>query len=69
MKIQLNGDQKEFTDGLTVRQLLEQLRVHPELVVVELNLTILKRAQLPETVLQEGDQVEIVHFVGGGAGR
>ena len=66
MKIQLNGDHKELPDGLTVGRLLEQLRVHPELVVVELNLTILKRAQLPETVLKEGDQVEIVHFVGGG---
>ena len=54
-------------EGTTVKRLLESLKLTPELVVVELNLTILKREELVKTVLKENDQVEVVHFVGGGA--
>ena len=68
MDIMLNGERKKYPDGLTVAALLEQLKIRPERVVVEVNVTILKRAQHPTTELKEGDQVEIVHFVGGGAG-
>ena len=56
----------KLIEGATALDLLKQLGTEPERVVVEVNLTILKRAQLPDTLLQEGDQVEIVHFVGGG---
>lgn len=66
MEVTVNGEPKQVPDGSTVQQLLEQLSIQPERVVVEVNLTILKRAQHEETVLQAGDQVEIVHFVGGG---
>ncbi|MBI4342112.1 MAG: sulfur carrier protein ThiS [Candidatus Omnitrophica bacterium] len=66
MTIQVNGQAREVPEGLTVSQLLETLQVAPERVVVELNLTILKRAQHPGTALQAGDQVELVQFVGGG---
>ena len=67
MNVVVNGDGKQVSDGTTVAQLLEQLSIKPERVAVEVNLTILKRHQQASTVLQEGDQVEIVHFVGGGA--
>ena len=67
MRVQVNGESRELPDGLTAAQLLETLQVVPERVVVELNLQILKRAQLAQTVLKERDQVEIVQFVGGGA--
>ena len=67
MELQINGEQKQVVDGMTVAQLLDQLAIQPERVVVEVNLTVLKRAQHPSTVLKEGDQVEIVHFVGGGS--
>ncbi len=67
MHIKVNGESRELTEGITVTKLLEQLQIAPERVVVEVNLTILKRAQHAPTVLQEGDQVEIVHFVGGGS--
>ncbi len=67
MRIQVNGAPRELPDGLTVSRLLETLQVVPERVVVEVNLTILKRAQHAETSLREGDQVELVQFVGGGA--
>lgn len=68
MEVTVNGEPKQVPDGFTVQQLLEQLAIAPERVVVEVNLTILKRAQHEETVLQAGDQVEIVQFVGGGSG-
>ncbi|MBI3322057.1 MAG: type I DNA topoisomerase [Candidatus Omnitrophica bacterium] len=67
MKLTVNGDPMDLPDGTTLTALLEQVKLRPELVVVELNLNILKREELPRTSLKEGDQVEIVHFVGGGA--
>lgn len=66
MELVINGERRAVPDGLTVSQLLEHLEVAPERVVVEVNLTILKRASLPGAVLKEGDRVEIVRFVGGG---
>ena len=67
MKIMLNGEETEIKEGSTVFDLLAGVKLKPELVVVELNLNILKREELPGTMLKAGDQVEIVHFVGGGA--
>ncbi len=67
MELMVNGENQQLPDGITVAQLLETLKTPPERVVVELNMTILKRAQHPQTILKEGDQVEVVRFVGGGA--
>lgn len=67
MKIVVNGDPMEIAQGSAVTDLLGQLKLKPELVVVELNREILKREDLAHTNLKEGDQVEIVHFVGGGS--
>ena len=67
MEVVVNGEKRDLPEGTTVSGLLELLAIAPERVVVELNLTILKRAQGPVTVLKGGDQVEIVQFVGGGA--
>ena len=67
MELIVNGETRELSDGIMVSQLLETMKVAPERVVVEVNLTILKRAQHASTVLQAGDKVEIVHFVGGGS--
>lgn len=66
MTVVVNGEPKALSDGVTVAQVLERLAIQPERVVVEVNLTVLKRAQLATTALQDGDHVEIVHFVGGG---
>lgn len=68
MHLAVNGEQRELPEGSTVSRLLETLRISPERVVVEVNLTILKRAAHPQTMLKDGDRVEIVHFVGGGSG-
>ena len=67
MQVVVNGESRGMPPQSTISQLLEQLRVVPERVVVELNLKILKRAEHPATVLQDGDRVEIVQFVGGGS--
>ncbi len=67
MKVMVNGEPMELAEGTALGKLLEQLKLKPELVVVELNMNILQRGQVPQTVLKDADQVEIVHFVGGGA--
>ena len=67
MHVTVNGESHDLPEALTVSNLLDLLRIAPERVVVEVNVTILKRAQHPEAILQDGDRVEIVRFVGGGA--
>ncbi len=66
MDVLVNGQKRDVAANSTVAQLLDTLKILPERVVVEVNMTILKRAQHAQTTLQEGDQVEIVQFVGGG---
>ena len=66
MIISLNGDPYELAAPLTVTALLERLTIDPRRVAVEHNLTVLKRATFDTTIINEGDQVEIVNFVGGG---
>ena len=66
MELTVNGESRRVPDGLTAGQLLAQLSVQPERVVVEVNLAVVKRAQLPSVILKDGDQVEIVRLVGGG---
>ena len=66
MRIRVNGDPVELPAELTILQLLEQLRIDPRLVAVEHNLSIIKRARYESTSIGDGDQIEIVNFVGGG---
>ena len=66
MTITLNGDPFDMPAPLTVTQLLEQLHIDSRRVAVEHNFIVLKRAAYDTTRLAEGDQVEIVNFVGGG---
>ncbi len=64
--VRVNGEAREIPAGLTVSALLAHLELHPRMVVVEHNGTILRREQLDEVAVSEGDQLELVHFVGGG---
>jgi thiamine biosynthesis protein ThiS len=68
LKLQINGDARDFPDGLTLAALVEQLGMKPDRVAVELNLEIVPRANWQSTQLKDGDKLEIVHFVGGGIG-
>jgi thiamine biosynthesis protein ThiS len=67
MKIQLNGQEREFSPPLTLSKLVEQLGMKEDRVAVELNRNIVPRDQWPQTSLAEGDHLEIVQFVGGGS--
>ena len=66
MKITLNGDALELAGPLRVVDLLAQLAIDPRRVAVEHNLVVLKRTAFETTRLSDGDEVEIVNFVGGG---
>ncbi len=66
MRLLVNGDEKSFADSLTLAELIEQLGMKGDRVAVELNREIVSRAQWAETKLNDGDRLEIVHFVGGG---
>lgn len=68
MTITLNGD-AYVTDGpLTILALLTKLDIDPRRVAVERNFVIVKRDQYASIEIAEGDQIEIVNFVGGGSG-
>jgi thiamine biosynthesis protein ThiS len=66
VSITLNGDIYEVDQPLTVAELLLRLGIDSRRVAVEHNLTVIKRQKFTETMVNEGDQVEIVNFVGGG---
>ena len=68
MRLIINGKEQRFENPLTLAQLVEQLGMKGERVAAELNREIVSRAQWPHTSLKDGDQLEIVHFVGGGSG-
>ena len=65
MKLKVNGDDRELPEGETVRGLVVRYQLVPEKVSVELNRRLL-RSERYDTPLKEGDEVEIVTFVGGG---
>lgn len=67
MKIVLNGEPFEVEAPVTVSGLLAVLGFDPRIVAVEVNEQVVKRTLFDETVIHEGDRVEIVHIVGGGA--
>jgi sulfur carrier protein len=66
MNIFLNGKPRELPSTLTVQQLLDQLAIPAGRVACEVNLKIIKRAMYPQTLLNEGDTVEIIQAIGGG---
>ena len=67
IRVELNGKERDVSAGLTVSDLLDTLDLEPGLVVVERNREILARARYGEVAVVEGDRLELVHFVGGGA--
>ena len=69
MKLVVNGNDVEVSDGINVSQLLIERKVKmPDMVSVELNETVLQRAEFETTRLGEGDRVELLYFMGGGHG-
>ena len=69
MNLQINGESRNFADvahQFTLAALIESLAMKSDRVAVELNRDIVPRERWPETLLKDGDRLEIVHFVGGG---
>jgi thiamine biosynthesis protein ThiS len=66
IRIMINGEPREVAAALSVEDLLRGLDLHPKLVVVERNREILRRDAYAEVSIEAGDELELVHFVGGG---
>lgn len=66
IEIMVNGEPRRVPGPATAADLLRHLGLDPRTVVVELNRQIIRRPQLSDIALAEGDAVELVHFVGGG---
>ncbi len=66
MNIQLNGESYELDAPISIAALLERLHINPLLVAIEYNQVVIKRARYADTMIEEGSEVEIVAFVGGG---
>ena len=67
MQITLNGDPLVIDDNTTIIQLLQQMKIDPTRIAVELNLQIIPKQQFATTTLQADDTMEVVHFIGGGS--
>lgn len=65
MQIRVNGEKRDVTDGTTLRALVEQFKMKPEKVAIELNRRLVKSDRY-DAELKAGDEIEIVTFVGGG---
>jgi len=66
MDVVINGERKQITAGVTLLELLNELELDPRAVVVEHNRKIVRRVGLSDVTVNDGDAIELVHFVGGG---
>ncbi len=66
MKLIINGEEKALPDHLTLAGLIEHLGLKADRVAAEVNRDLVARDRWSATALHEGDQLELVHFVGGG---
>jgi sulfur carrier protein len=62
----VNGEPQQVSDRLTVAALVSQLGLHQRRIAVEINREIIAREAYGTRLVSDGDQIEIVHFVGGG---
>ena len=65
-KIQLNGDPYEINNGTNLNELLNKLKIQKNKVAIEVNGEIVEKSKYPNLILNKGDKVEIVQFIGGG---
>ena len=66
MTVRLNGEARECREGITLADLVAELGLGAKRIAVEVNRDIIPREEYDERRLQAGDEIEIVHFVGGG---
>ncbi|HYA03830.1 MAG TPA: sulfur carrier protein ThiS [Syntrophobacteria bacterium] len=66
MQITVNGEKRTYVESVTLARLLEVLGMNSKSVVVERNLQIVDRGRVESEMIQDGDTIEIIRFVGGG---
>ena len=66
MRVTVNDEPRQLTDGATVADLVAMLGLGPRRIAVEVNRAVVSRAAYGACTLSDGDAVEIIHFVGGG---
>jgi len=64
--IRINGEHRRVPGGLSIAEMLNELGLDPQRVAVERNLELVPRSTLGQVCVEDGDDYEIVHFVGGG---
>ena len=65
-KIQLNGSSYEINNKTNLNKLLDKLKIQKTKVAIEVNGVIVEKNKYPKVILNKGDKVEVVHFIGGG---
>ena len=66
MKMIVNGEEREFREGITLQEVISELGLEGKVMAAALNMQIVKQDKWHETILQEGDKLELLDFVGGG---
>lgn len=66
IKITLNGEEREINAGLTIKNLVDELELDLEKIAVEKDLEIVNVDEFSDVTINEGSNIEIVHFIGGG---
>src|SRR3546814_4510817 len=66
LNLHVNGEQRRIANGASLADLVRQLELDPAKVAVERNLEVVPRSTYGDVRLSDGDELEIVHFVGGG---
>jgi sulfur carrier protein len=66
ISIRLNGETRELTGEITLDRLLEEFSLPKQRIAIELNQKVVRRTDWPQTIVSDGDRLEVVHFVGGG---
>ena len=64
--ITLNGEQLPIASNIDLETLVDQLELPAKRLAVEMNGNVIRRADWPQTTVNDGDRIEVVHFVGGG---
>ncbi len=67
-KLKINGSEKQFPTGVprTLAELLEQLSINQAIIVAEIDGNIIERRNFAQTPLSDGQNIELIRFVGGG---
>ena len=66
MQLKINDIDKEFEEGITIDQIMQRLQVKDKVMAVAVNMDIVKKDSWNSFVPKEGDEIEMLHFVGGG---